>query len=196
MPRLTPSKAKPYGVGEINNRELFRERLMHRFASHEWARVINIDNEPFIWQYLPNSAEEFALTPDPMKITHRGDVEMYVLAPGESEVILGENAYIMIEALYKKLISKKYIMRHGEAEAGVGRNFNWTDSQSQEDFIDKIFLGKEFPTFGGNSGRNVVVETPKVVTPDKEENDAPKRIRRARGESTEAPNGNRMRRLG
>jgi hypothetical protein len=100
MPRL--KDAKTYGAQDVDSKLSFRERLMTRFQSHEYVRVKNIDNEPFRWQYLPSHNEEIEFTPDPMKITHRDDVETYILNPGKSEVIIGENAYVMIEALYKK----------------------------------------------------------------------------------------------
>lgn len=147
MPKISLDEAQAYGVKPADQRLMFRERLMNRFASHEWVRVINIDDEDFIWQYLPKHAEEFEFTPDPMKVTHRGEVEAYRLTPGESEVVVGENAYIMIESLYKKLIAKKVILRTPDQPTTMARNFNWTDPVSQEEFIDRIYLGKEAPSF-------------------------------------------------
>jgi hypothetical protein len=126
-----------------DSRLLFRERLMKRFAAHEWVRVINPDDEVYIWQYFPSHAEEFEFTPDPMKITRRGETELYKLDPGESEVLLGENAYIMIEGLYKKLVSKRVIAKTPDQPAGMARSFNWTDGNLQEDWIKRIYLGKE-----------------------------------------------------
>ncbi|SRR5216117_238679 len=146
MPRINTNDV--YGTQTVDTAKTFRERLMKRFAAHEWVRVINIDNEPFRWQYLPAHSEEFEFTPDPMKITRRGEVEVYLLNPGASEVILGECAYLMIENLYKKLVSKKTIQRRPDVGPGQARNFNWTDPQSQEELIDRIYLGKESPTFG------------------------------------------------
>ena len=139
MPRIKADKA--YGVGPQDQRLMFREKLMKRFAAHDFVRVINVDNEPFIWQYLPSSAEDFEFTPDPMKITHRGEVEMYRLDPGQSEVIVGENAYLMIEGLYKKLSAKKMIGGRPDLGPGQARNFNWTDGYAQDEWINKIYLG-------------------------------------------------------
>lgn len=147
MPRINSDEVTTYGTGPQDQRLMFRERLMNRFAAHDWVRVINIDDETFKWQYLPAHSEEFEFTPDPMKITRRGEVEVYALEPGESEVIIGECAYIMIEALYKKLVAKKVVSKNPDAPATTARNFNWTDGVSQEEFINRIYLGKESPSF-------------------------------------------------
>lgn len=147
MPKINAADSQIYGAQSTDSRATFRERLMKRFAAHDWVRVINIDNEPFRWQYLPAHAEEFEFTPDPMKITRRGDVEVYQLNPGESEVLIGENAYLMIEGLYKKLVSKKVIKKNPDMQPGFARNFNWTDGKSQEELIERIYLGKENPQF-------------------------------------------------
>lgn len=145
MPKL--NQASTYGTQQINNSLTFRERLMERFQAHEYVRVINIDNVPITWQYLPSHAEEISYTSDPMKITHRGPVEVYMLNPGESEVLIGECAYLMMENLYKQIIAKKTIERTPEVDPGQARNFNFSDAQRQEEYIDRILLGKESPQF-------------------------------------------------
>lgn len=147
MPKINPEEVTTYGEGPQNQRLSFRERLMERFDAHEWVRVINIDDENFRWQYLPAHAEKFEFTADPMKVTYRDSVEAYLLEPGESEVIIGENAYVMIEALYKKLITKKVISRSPNISNTTARNFNWTDGGAQDEMIDRIYLGKESPNF-------------------------------------------------
>ncbi len=150
MPQLTQSdeQYKLYGQGDLDQRKPFRQRLMDRFAAHEWVRVINLDDETFFWQYMPAHAESFEFTPDPMKITSRDDPEAWMLGSGESEVIIGENAYVMIEALYKKLVTKGYLLKYGDNKPGqAGRNFNFSDAKQQEDLINRIYLGKENPKF-------------------------------------------------
>lgn len=123
---------------------------MNRFQPHEYVRVINIDDEPLKWQYLPSHSEQHTFTPDPMKITTRGDVEVYLLNPGESEVLLGECAYIMIEDLYKKLSAKKALSGVDILDKErTAVNFNFTDAGKQEEIIDRIYLGKEAPMFSG-----------------------------------------------
>lgn len=163
MPKINIDEVSTYGTGAQDQRLNFRERLMNRFAAHDWVRVINIDNEGFRWQYLPSHAEEFEFTPDPMKITRRGEVEAYGLAPGESEVIIGENAYVMIEALYKKIVSKKVIAKNPELPSSTARNFNWTDGIMQDELINRIYLGKESPSF--KQVKTNVIEQPAPPKP-------------------------------
>jgi len=146
MPKLTPQQVKTYGVTQANNLKSFREKLMDKFAAHDYVRVINCDSEPVRWQYMPATAENVTFTADPMKITTRGDVEVYLLNPGESEVLLGENAYLMIETLYKQVVAKK-VTSKGEVAPGVARSFNFSDPLLQDEWIDKILIGKETPNF-------------------------------------------------
>lgn len=142
-----PNAPRVYGTSTNNNRETFRERLMRRFAAHEYVRVINIDDEPVMWQYMPEHGETIEFTADPMKITYRTEPELWQLEAGQDEVLVGANAYLMIDVLYKKLVSKKVINRTPNIAPGQARNFNWTDGTAQEDLIDRIYLGKEKPEF-------------------------------------------------
>lgn len=160
MPRIKPDEKQIYGSSDLEQKLTFRERLMNRFAAHEWVRVINVDDETFRWQYLPTHAEKFEYTSDPMKATYRDSVEAYELAPGESEVIIGENAYVMIEALYKKVISKHVIDQRPDMPPGNARNFNWTDGAAQEQWIDQIYIGKEQPFREKRAGRPPVQVPP------------------------------------
>lgn len=122
---------------------------MNRFKPHEFVRVINIDNEPFYWQYQPSSNEEETITPDGMhRQIFRGEPTRWMLNPGESDVLQGDNAYLMIEGLYKKLVAKKKVSETPDQPDTMARNFNWTDPLLAETWIDKIFLGKVTPTFG------------------------------------------------
>ena len=130
-----------------SNRENFRQRLMKRFSATDWVRVMNVDNETFVWQFMPESKEHIEFTSDPSKMIYRDQPEVWQLASGQSDVIPGANAYVMIEALYKKVSSKKLIMDKGEAKPGEARNFNWTDSGAQEYWINQIYKGKEVPQF-------------------------------------------------
>jgi len=158
MPKLNPSKVKVYRPDSANNRLSFRERLLERFAPHEYVRVINIDNAPVKWQYLPSHAEEVTYTADPMKITTRGEVEVYLLNPGESEVLLGECAILFFDVLFKQMQSKRVIEHNPEVGPGIARNFNFSDAIAQEEFIDKAYLGKENPNFSSYE----TIEPPKA----------------------------------
>lgn len=145
---LEKSSAQPYGAaGSANNTLTLQERMMKRFAPHQFVRVKNIDSETVVWQYLPTDKEEFEYTPDPMKITHRDRPEMWAIHPGESEVIVGANAYLMINTLYKNLVAKKVVAGSPDVP-GRARNFNYADGQQMEDYLDQIFMGVETPTFG------------------------------------------------
>lgn len=149
MPRIQP-KSDQHSAATVDVKKLFRERLISRFKATDFVRVINPDNEDFEWSYLPSSKEDLQMSSDGMhRYAQREDPEYYLLSPGESEVIIGENAYIMIEALFKKMVAKKLYMDHGDFKPGQpARNFNFSDALAQEQLIDKIYLGKEQPNFG------------------------------------------------
>lgn len=138
---------KPYGVGANTNQKLFLERLSDRFKPHEYVKVINVDDEAFIWQYMPAEKEEEQFTPDGMhRHIYREDPEVWMLDPGESETIIGACAYLMIEGLYKKLMSKK-VMSVPNPNPAIARKFNFADPAQAEYWIDHILVGKEVPSF-------------------------------------------------
>lgn len=168
MPKISPSKVPGNGAIDTNAKLTFRQRLMDRFAAHDWVRVINIDDEPYVWQYLPSHAEEFEFTPDPMKITRRGEVEAYQLDPGESEVILGENAFVMIEGLYKRVSGKNAVKRTPSVAPGFARAYNWDDGIQQEEFIKLIYLGKENPTFDSGTAPDMSTTVVKELEAEKD----------------------------
>jgi hypothetical protein len=150
MPRVEQSTAndtKVYGTQPNTNQKLFQERLMERFKAHEYVKVINPDDEEFIWQYMPQENEEYEYTPDGMhRHTRRTEPEVWTLKPGETDVLVGANAYVMIDGLYKKLVSKKAVATV-KVEPGRARSFNYSDGEMQEKLINKILIGKEVPSF-------------------------------------------------
>lgn len=142
---------------------MFRERLRDRYQPSQWVRVINIDRDPFQWQWFPSTdeVEEFTDNGAVRVISGRqhfikqyteklpGNEQVWEIAPGDSEVLIGENADLFIEGLYKRLVTKSFIDNNGDFQIGKpGRSFNWSDGLKQEQYIDKIFLGVEQPTFG------------------------------------------------
>lgn len=148
---------------------LFRERLRDRYKPHQFIRVQNIDDEPFIWQYMPESGEESAQSSDGMhRIITRTRPEAWIIDPGETEVIQGANADIMIEALYKKISAKRIIAKTPNQAPTSARNFNWTDPIAQEEAINKIFLGIEELSFGvkDEEQQRTAGRPPKVVPAD------------------------------
>ena len=148
---------------------LFRERLRDRYKTHEFVRVVNIDDEPFIWQYMPESGEETAQSSDGMhRIITRSRPEAWFIEPGETEVLQGANADVMIESLYKKVSAKRIISKTPNQAPTSARNFNWTDPIAQEEAIDRIYLGKESLNFGAKNEepQRTVGRTPKVTSAD------------------------------
>jgi len=129
----------------------FQERLMERFKAHEYVKVINVDDEPYMWQYMPEANEEYEYTTDGMhRHTRRSEPEIWELGAGETDVIVGGNAYLMIEGLYKKLTAKK-VLAKVEFKPGVARAFNYADGTQQDYWIDRILVGKEVPSFTSTS---------------------------------------------
>lgn len=127
-----------------------REKLADLFTATEFVRVQNVDDEPFIWQYMPDAKEhiEFDTSSStvPQKITYRDAPEVYMLQPGEAKPVIGGCAYMMIEGLVKKMMSKKVIANQPNVKPGESRNFNFSDDQQQVEWIEKIYLGKWTPT--------------------------------------------------
>lgn len=149
MPLVKSTKEepiKPYGVGAPTNLLSFQDRLLEKFKPQEYVRVINPDSETFFWQYMPDYNEEYQYTEDGMhRHTRRSEPEVWELGAGETETIVGANAYVMIEALYKKITAKKVLMTPGEP--GQARKFNHDNGDAQDYWINKILVGKEVPTF-------------------------------------------------
>lgn len=164
MPQITRAEAAPsLGATAVSENKLFRERLMDRFAPSDFVRVKNIDDAPFQWKWMPTSGEDItmddggqvriisgreAFTRD-FSSRIPGNEQIWEIAPGEEEVIIGENAYLFIEGLYKTLVAKAVVAANPDTKSA--RNFNWTDGAKQEEMINKIFIRKEQPQFGGAS---------------------------------------------
>lgn len=131
---------KPIGEAQERNTEknpetqTFRDRLMDRFKAHEFVRVINIDNEPFRWQVMPSTKEHIEQPDVATQRVYRDPADILELPAGESAIIEGWRAYIMIEDLFKKVIQKR-----PNGISGVG------NVALQEEYADKIFLGVEDP---------------------------------------------------
>lgn len=162
MPQINKPKDQ-ISASQIKENKLFRERLRDRYQPSDYVRVINIDNEPYYWQFFPSTGEEVTFTDNGAVrvVTGRqrfnstydqkipGNEQQWMINPGDTEVIIGENADLMIEGLYKKLVVKKRLEEVPSIEKTQARNFNWNDGLLQEQMIDKIFLGIEKPNFDG-----------------------------------------------
>lgn len=150
MPRVNPTDVKPldiYGQDEIDHTITIRERLLNRFKAHEHVQVMNIDDEPIEWQYVPDYAEEVTITDEGTKVTTREDPELWRIEPGETDVLIGSCAFIMIDKLYKTLVIKKVGIVETPKSAKEIKNFNFKDPIRAENFIDLIFQGKVNPSF-------------------------------------------------
>jgi len=163
MPQLSREQSNLKSTTAVSEGKTFRERMVSRFAAHEFVRVKNIDDELFEWQYMPAEGEEESFTDNGAVrvITGReaftprydgkvpGNEQLWAIEPGETEVLRGDNAYLMVEGLYKRVVAKRAIAKTPEQESTKARNFNWTNGIMQEEMIDKILIGKESPQFGG-----------------------------------------------
>lgn len=150
MPQVKPQDVKSfdiYGQDDIDVTITFRERLLTRFAAHEMVQVMNIDDEPMEWQFLPDHAETSSLTDEGIKITYREEPEVWRIEPGETDYMTGSCAFIMIENLFKKLVIKKVGIVERPSSAKEIRNFNFKDPIRAEKFIDMIYMGKVSPSF-------------------------------------------------
>lgn len=159
MPQI--KRANKPTATTIKESKPFRDRLRDRYAPSEYVRVINIDDAPFEWQYFPTAGEDTSFTDNGnvrvvqgrQSFTKNyeqaipGNEQIWVVNPGDSEVLVGENADLFIEGLYKRLVAKQRITDSPNITEGQVRKFNWNDGLLQEQMIDKIYLGKEQPNF-------------------------------------------------
>lgn len=146
---------QPYGVQTVENTIPFQERLLRLFKPQEYVRIKNIDEAPVYWQYLPSDNEDIQNTVDGMqKIVTRGKPEMWFIEPGAEEVLVGANAYMALDVMYKNVTAKKTLKQNGitasfdKEGAHLPKNFNFADGGTQDIFIKQAYLGKATPTFG------------------------------------------------
>jgi hypothetical protein len=138
-----------------DERLTLRERLMKLFDATDFVRVINIDTEPFTWQYMPAQKEHISFDTTtstvPMKETFREPPEVYQLMPGQSAVIVGASAFIMIEGLIKSMVATEAVAHDREypgmaiMPGGRSRKFSFSDPIKQQEYISRIYLGKYRP---------------------------------------------------
>lgn len=166
MPQIQPGQVVPgqqgapklYGTEKIENTVPFQERLMRLFKPQEFVTIKNIDDEPCFWQYMPIENEQVGFSEDGMqKITTREDPEMWVIQPGETEVIVGGSAYRALDVMYKAWTAKSTLRKFkdpsqpqfNENNEHLPKNFNFADGGAQERFLELAYIGKATPTFGG-----------------------------------------------
>jgi hypothetical protein len=143
---------KLYGVNAGQLPTTFREKLSKLFKASDFVRVMNIDSAPFTWQALDPSDEDYNIVPGPQKTTIRKLPKLFTIKSGQSMVLEGWNAYIMIENLYKKVAAQDRIAKKSSAQQADPKYvtaFVWSDEDQQSSYIDRIFVGQEQPTFAG-----------------------------------------------
>lgn len=141
-----PSLIKP---GHSGRSTTALEKLSKMFGATDFVKVINPDTEAYIWQWLPPQKEEVSFDSSsstvPVKITYRGEPEVWKIEAGQSGTLVGANAYIMIDGLVKRLMAKRTIARQPNMERGAARNFNFSDDVAQQEWINEIYLGIDSP---------------------------------------------------
>lgn len=168
MPQINRSHASAtIGAASFQDNKLFRERLMDRFAPSDYVRVKNIDDQDFEWKWMPTTGEDTTMDDGGQvrivsgresfskDFSRRlpGNEQIWKITAHDEEVLIGENAYLFIEGLYKTLVAKSVVAKNPDTKSA--RNFNWTDGAKQEEMIDKIFIRKEQPQFGAQDAGTV-----------------------------------------
>lgn len=165
MPLIEKGKVEPgvngapklYGVEKTENTIPFQERMMRLFKPQEFVTIKNIDNEPVYWQYMPADNETENYSEDGMqRIINREAPEMWVIMPGDVEVIVGASAYRALDVMYKNYTAKSVLRKFKDPESPqfnednqhLPKNFNFADAGAQAAFLEKAFMGKATPTFG------------------------------------------------
>jgi hypothetical protein len=148
VPKVDPQKLAPkdlYGVEEIDNKLNMRERLHKRFRPHDTVQVKNIDDEELEWQWLSEDDESYVIDDSNIKIVSREMPGLWRLAPGETDILEGACAYIMMDVLFKKMSVKRVGVNEHPLDEREIRNFAFDDPQAQEHFIDRVYVGKMSP---------------------------------------------------
>jgi hypothetical protein len=161
MPQINPREASTVSRAIATDKKSVRERLYEKFKPSQFVRVKNIDDEAYEWQFMPAEAE--IENQEDGGATHAiygrqgfnsnytsiipGNEQIWSIEAGASEVLLGENAYLFIDGLYKRIVAKRAIAKKPDIAPSQARNFNWTDGNMQEQIINEIFLGIENPRF-------------------------------------------------
>jgi hypothetical protein len=157
-----------YGVDAGARKKTLGEKLREAFKADDFVRVINIDDELFTWQALDPSDESYYTVPGPQKNTVRGLPKLFTLQPGETTVLPGWNAYLMIENLYKKVSAKDRIARKTpsqQADPKYVTSFVWDDEKQQDSYIARIFVGVEQPQFSNASSPKVNTAPVEIAQP-------------------------------
>jgi hypothetical protein len=167
----------------VQDNKPFRARLRNRYKPSDYVKVINIDDEPYMWKYFPPDGENSYFTDDGMMRVVEGrahfdpkreellsgNEQLWVINPGQTEILQGSNADLFIEGLYRVKSAKDQMKRREQRsltnpdEKDKVLKFGWTDGSMEDKYIDQIFLGVEKPVFnseqttGASSGQRSAV---------------------------------------
>jgi hypothetical protein len=154
---LKPIQADQYEGQPVNPNSIIiatgqvklRMKLMKLFSATDFVKVINIDDQPFRWQYMPAQNEEITFDVSsstvPMKNVHREPPEVYEIAPQQTAIIVGASAYLMIEGLIKQCLASRATRERPNIGPGQARQFGFDDDIKQDEYVKQIYLGKQFP---------------------------------------------------
>lgn len=175
MPQISRTETSKKELVNTENKPL-KQRLMDLFKAQDFVLVKNIDDEPFQWQYMPSDGEESWINQDNTQTTigrpsfnsdysamSGGNEQFWEVKPGETEVLLGENAYLFIEGLYKRVAAKRFEQHGKKLPEGVARSFNWADPGTQKSIINEIFQGVQTPQFGGKANESAGIATKNTI---------------------------------
>lgn len=179
MPQVKPGQQVPgqngapelYGQNQVQNTLPFQARLMELFKPQEFVTIKNIDDEPVYWQYMPIDNEVEASSEDGIqRMITREAPEMWVILPGETEVIVGASAYRALDVMYKNFSAKKTLKKFrdpdspqfNEQNEHLPKNFNFADGGAQDIFIKAAYIGKATPVF---ASQEAALEAPVATQP-------------------------------
>lgn len=177
MPRIPKEQVQPsdlYGMTKVDNNLSMRERIKKRFRPTDTVKVRNITNVDCKWQWFNEEDESYTIEDDTnIKITDRDEPGLWQLDAGETDVLIGACAYMMIEALYKQVCIMKIGIVINPLSENEVRNFSIDDPEKQEQFIDTVFLQKLSPSdmqqaaiaqLGEDSGKKILENLPALAT--------------------------------
>lgn len=152
--QVTPGKngaPELYGVNKPENSIPFQERMSRLFKAQEYVTIKNVTDRACFWQYLPESNEHEGFSEDGMqRIITREAPEMWVIQPGDTEVIIGASAYRALDSMYKNYMALTTLKKFKDPNSPMfsekneyqPRNFNFADGGAQDKFLAEAYLGK------------------------------------------------------
>jgi hypothetical protein len=112
----------------------FRDRLVAKFSPTDVVEVKNIDTEDYSWFFMPEENEKVVPNADRTGYhTYRKRPEQFTIVSGEVMPLMGSNAYVMIEGLFKKVAMKKAIAEDKKTNVIL-------QPDVQDEYINKIVM--------------------------------------------------------